>query len=163
MRMTITGVVLVVALLLSGCSLTKSLKSFSEWRSQRHEQSAVMAQVTRTLTTEYLGDSIAGRVPLPYTVPRPTSFQVEAGGISLDVTISDSTVTYQSIARPVARSTLNYADSSYQNREQSALVNEIRQEEEKKKRTGFPWWMWLLIIVVMLGAAVMKYFKLYPF
>lgn len=150
MRLLVTGAGLAAILLVSSCKSTRQVYEEMRMESSRKEESAIMGNVSRQLETEYLGDSLIGRMPLPYTVPRPTQYQVEAGGITLDVTIQDSTLTYRAVAKPVARSTLVQEDST----SKTSKLNEdgllVETRKETKKKVGFPWWIWPILIVVLI-------------
>ncbi len=150
MRLLITGAGIAVALLCSSCSMTRNFKAYAEWKQSRVQHEAIDFQANRKLVTEYLGDSLSGRLPLPYTVPRSGTWQINSGGITLDVTLKDSTLEYRTVARPVARSTLSKSDS---------VKSETRLNEEAlgsheykgdKKRVGLPWWIWPVIALIVI-------------
>lgn len=163
MRRLITGAGLAVALMGSGCSTKKQLYQERTLDAKRTEQAESSVQVSSVLKTEYLGDLLTGRVPLPYTVPSSASYQIQSGGITFDITLTESTLEYRAEAKPVARSTLIRGDSSSEfSRAQEDL---LMQEEHTsiKKQIGVPWWIWpALILVIALGLLIKIKFKL-PF
>lgn len=158
MRYLITGAGIAVVLLCSSCSLTRNLKAYAEWKQSRSEYQAIDFQANSKLVTEYLGDSLTGRLPLPYMVPRSSTWQIQSGGITMDVTLKDSTLEYRTVAKPVARSTLSKSDTV---RSETRAVEEssvIQITTEEKKRVGLPWWIWpILALVVIL--VILKMFN----
>lgn len=155
MRILVTGAGIAAALMVSSCSTKKQFFEEQTLDAKRTEQSESAVQVSTRLETEYLGDILTGRVPLPYTVPRAATYQIESGGITLDITLTDSTLEYRAEAKPVARSTLIREDSSFQSSnaiEETLLVD---NKKETKKTTGLPWWIWpALILVIALGLLI---------
>lgn len=150
MRLLVTGAGIAAVLLVGSCKSTRHVYEEQKMESSRKEESSIVGNVSRQLNTEYLGDSLTGRMPLPYTVPRSAQYQVKAGGITLDLTIQDSTLTYRAVAKPVARSTLIQEDST----SQTTKLNEdgllVEKKSETKKKVGLPWWIWPILLVVLL-------------
>ena len=144
-----------MALTVTGCSTKKQFFEEQTLEAKRTEQSEAVAQVSKRLETEYFGDMLTGRVPLPYTVPRAASYQIESGGITFDITLKDSTLEYRSEAKPVARSRLIQEDSSTQSTKASADILLAENTKETRKTTGLPWWIWpALILVIALGLLI---------
>jgi hypothetical protein len=84
MRILVTGAGLAVTLLVFSCKSTRQVYEEQRVEIDRSEQEVIQSSVSRLLETEYFGDSLTGRVPLPYTVPRSARYQINAGGVSLD-------------------------------------------------------------------------------
>jgi len=151
MRLLVTGAGLAVILLIVGaCKSSKQASSQQTEELSRYEEQAIQAGISRRLETDYLGDTLRGRMPLPYTVPRSASYQIQADGITLDLTLSDSTISYTAIAKPVARSTLIQEDSSSVSSRSSEDYLLRENESKTKKKTGLPWWIWPVLIVVLI-------------
>lgn len=150
MRLLVTGAGIAAVLLISSCKSTRQVYEEQKLESSRKEETSIVGNVSRSLETEYLGDSLIGRMPLPYTVPRAAQYQIESGGITLDLTLSDSSLSYRAVAKPVARSTLIQEDST----SQTSKLNEdgllVEKKSETKKKVGLPWWIWPILIVVLL-------------
>jgi hypothetical protein len=157
MRILATGAGIAAILLISfSCKTTKQSSTLTSEESRRTEERVTLSQVSRRLETEYLGDSLIGRMPLPYTVPRAVSFQVESGGINFDISLQDSTLDFKAVAKPVARSKLSWGDSTYQEEKLEDIQSATTEETSTKKKTGFPWWLWPLLAVVAALAILIK-------
>lgn len=156
MRKLVTGARWAVILMICfSCKSSKQASSLKKEESKRIEEKAIKVTASRRLETEYLGDSLTGRMPLPYTVPYRTSFKVESSGINLELTLQDSTIEYRAVAKPVARSSLSREDSSYQQLKLEEFQQVTQTEESTKKKTGFPWWIWpILAIGTVIGILI---------
>jgi len=162
--MRITGAGIAVILLISfSCKSSKQTTSELKEETKRTEQTAITAHLSGRTDIEHIGDSLIGRMPLPYTVPRSVRFQVESGGINLDITLQDSTLTYQAVAKPVARSTLIQADSTYTERKLEETYALTVQKESTQKKIGFSWWIWpaLMLVIALVVLIKIKRIKLF--
>jgi hypothetical protein len=157
MKLLATGAGLAVILLICiGCKTTKQTSRQLKEEYSRKQETSIQATMSRKLETEYLGDSLKGRMPLPFTVPRSVSYQLESGGITLDITLSDSTITYQSVAKPVARSRLSQADTTFSLDKVKEDLARIEEESTYKKKLGIPWWIWPILILMIFLAVLNK-------
>lgn len=156
MRIATGAGIAVILLFGMACKSSKHTSTSHAEELHRSEEQLIQAGASRRLDTDYLGDTLLGRVPLPYTVPRSANYQIKAGGINLDVTLQDSTLIYKAVAKPVARSTLIQEDTTFQRRKLDESSAVLIQEEKTKKKTGFPWWIWPILILVIVLAILFK-------
>lgn len=156
----ISGAGIAAILLVLGCRTVREVKSLETSDSTRKEESAISTSRSSKEEIEYLGDFLTGRMQLPFTVPKPFTYQVDGGGTTLEFTISDSTVSYRTEAKPVARSTLSYSDSSGTEVKLEESAVSVSKSETKTKRTGFPWWIWLIGVIVLASIILIRYFKI---
>ncbi len=162
MRILVTGAGVAATLLVMSCSVKKLVTSEQTMQASRTEEKVIEASLSRKLDWEYLGDSLSGRVPLPYTVPKPASYQIYAGGVTLDVTLRDSTLEYRSVAKPVARSRLIQEDSAHSITQVNEEILVQEKQSEVKKRVGLPWWIWPILILVI-ALAILAFLRKFKF
>lgn len=155
MRKIVTGAGLAVILLAFGCKTTKLVSSEVKVETAKKSESVVMADISRRLETTYYGDTISGRVPLPYLTKKPLYIPIESGGIKLELSLTDSSAEYRVISKPVARSTLSVVDSSslVTLTQETASVVQIERESTKKS-TWYPWWIWLATILAIAAGVI---------
>jgi len=141
-------ITLVLALLiLSSCKTVKRSSSQSS-KSSRTETEAILVNREMKLETKHYGDTLKGLIPL--RIPRgsvPITIPFESQGIALELTLTDSTVGYRAVAKPVARSQLSYGESKTEDRSVTVEEQSSETAEVEKKSRGFPWWVWLIAIV----------------
>lgn len=147
---------LFLLLVLSSCRTVRKSTAESS-RSSRIETEAI--QVGRELKLERFefGDTLTGLIPI--RIPRgspPVTIPVESGGIVLELTLTDSTVGYRAVARPVARSQLSYGENKTEDRRRETEDRSETTEEVERKSRGFPWWVWL-IAVIAAALAVLRW------
>lgn len=139
---------MVLALLvLSSCKTVKRSSSQSS-QSSRTETEAILVNRELKLETFNYGDTLQGLIPI--RIPRgsaPITIPFESQGIALELTLTDSTVGYRAVAKPVARSQLSYGESKTEDRSVKTEEQTSEAESVEKKSWGFPWWVWLIAII----------------
>ena len=141
-------ITLVLALLIfSSCKTVKRSSSQSS-QSSRTETEAILTNRELKLETLNYGDTLRGLVPI--RIPRgsaPITIPVESQGIALELTLTDSTVGYRAVAKPVARSQLSWEENQTEDRRRETEEQSSETATVEKKSRGFPWWVWLIAIV----------------
>lgn len=144
-------IVIALLLVLSSCKTVKRSSSQSS-QSTRTETEAILTNRELKVETLNYGDTLQGLIPI--RIPRgsdPITIPVESGGIALELTLTDSTVGYRAVAKPVARSQLSYGESKTEDRRRETEERSEQASDVEKKSRGFPWWIW---VVVILAAAL---------
>lgn len=155
--------VAVMLLLISGSCVSKKKSVSSVESSQYHQHDSESQTQNRALSLEQFGDTLRGRVPLPYPSPlmpgiSPIRIPVQSSGISLELTLDSAGISYQAIAKPVAKVQIQESESHTKETTQSEAVlkEEVKQKEVKQ---GIPWWLILLGVLIGLAMVAWRVFK----
>jgi hypothetical protein len=163
--MKLIGAWVAVILLLVGVSCRSKQKSLlSKEMTAYHQHTSETQTQNRALSVEQFGDTLRGRVPLPYPSPNmpgimPFRIPVQSSGISLEFTLDSTGISYQAIAKPVAKVQIQESASQTQEVSQSEAVlkEEIKQKEVKQ---GIPWWLILLGVLLVVAILAWRVFKI---
>ncbi|MDO9554529.1 hypothetical protein [Rhodonellum sp.] len=155
----VTGLGIVVIVLASSCGSVRRLKA-SKSDHQKETAKSSERKTISELKSFTFGDTLAGMVPLPFKLNRPFVIPVESAGIKLELTLTDSTISYTAVAKPVARSTLSYREDVKETETHKERVTEETTSEVIKKRALIPWWFWILIALILAGWILLKTTKL---
>lgn len=112
-----------------------------------------------SLTTEWFDDQLQGTLPLPKLGKLPTVISISSQGIDLDLSLTDSSLTYKAVSKPVARSSLQ--SNTVLNQEKESEESDSSQESKEVERTSWklPWWVYVIIIIgvlILAGRAIKK-------
>ena len=142
---------LALFLIVCACGSVKKLKTKWSYKRDLKEEVERLRESMKLEVLEY-GDTLTGTIPLRALGRMPMVVPVRSKGLELELTITDSTLSYKSIARPVARSSLSW-EGERQSSSQAIKTTET-SEEKSKERKAFtpPWW---LIVGIVLAVAVL--------
>lgn len=153
--MKLIGAWVAVTLLLIGASCrSKSTALLKRDSVSYQQQSSESSTRDRALSTEHFGDTLWGRVPLPFLSPQvpgvnTTVIPVKSAGIDLTLTIDSTGITYEVIAKPVSKTTITETETKTESKSKSeAVVSEKQKSKEVKQ--GIPWWLILIGILLVL-------------
>jgi len=130
----------------SSSSATGSKESYTTSMSERVSE-----------TVETFGDTLYGIVPIRPVGKIPQVIRVRSSGIELELSVTDTSVTYRAVARPVARSTLSYASTA----DTDTVVEESKTADTKVTKKGFqlPWWIYVVGIGVLVLVVLNKFYN----
>lgn len=97
------------------------------------------------------GDSLTGRIPLPPLGTVPVVIPVSGKGISLELSITDTELSYNAVSRPVARSKLSYGSQEVYGRTENQSGNSVSEESSVRKSNNL-WFrivMWASLILIL--------------
>ena len=145
-------IILITAIyLLCACGTVQKAKSRVSFSEEREAAIEINRQ-KMFLQTEHYGDTLIGTIPYKTLGRLPIVIPVRSKGIDLELTITDTDISYRSIARPVARSSLRYGSQKTTASQSNKARGDAEASEVKKKR-ALPWWVWpvgfLLLVVVL--------------
>lgn len=147
-RVLIVGVALIG---LSSCGSTKRVTS-SQVEVVEEKQEKTFEKETVFQVIDYYGDTMSGTIPLRPLSQIPQVIPVRSTGIDLELTLTDTGLTYKAVARPVARSSLTKetekaTESDYKKTEETS-----EKVTEKRKAFSLPWWIYGIVITAMIIA-----------
>lgn len=142
--------------LLIGCGSTKTRRNAATKTTTKEVTETAIKELLNT-KTEYFGDTIKGVVTLPViTAETPVNYKFESAGIALDIQLTDKTMKYQAIAKPIAKTTIHGVKEI--SIKKVADVKAVSEETAVtvKKPFRFPWY----ILITILGLAAGGYILL---
>lgn len=144
----------VVLLLALSC---KSVEKTKSQTSGKREYAEVALSERVSGTVETFGDTLTGMIPLRALTKIPQVIPVRSSGIELELSITDTSISYMAVARPVARSTLSWESTA----DTVHVTEEIQESSSyvEKKGFQFPWWVWAVGIVAVVLAVLMKFYN----
>lgn len=162
--MKLIGAWVAVILLLIGTSCrSKSTALLNKEVVAYQQQTSESSSRDKVLTYEHFGDTLRGRVPLPFLQPSapgvgPLVFPVKSSGIDLEFTLDSTGISYRAVAKPVAKVSIRETETKAQ---QSSTAQVILKEELKTKevKQGFPWWLILIGVLLLLSWIAIRVFK----
>ena len=153
--MKLVGAWVAVILLLMGASCRSKQKSLLKKEMVTYQQQTSESHtLDRALSVEHFGDTLWGRVPLPFSSPvapgaTPLIIPVSSSGINLELTVDSEGITYRAIAKPMAKMTVQETETQTSKSGTSeAVVKEVIKNKEVKQEV--PWWLILIGILLVL-------------
>ncbi|AEL23849.1 hypothetical protein [Cyclobacterium marinum] len=142
---------LALFLIVCSCGSVKKLKTKWSYKRDLKEEVEHLRESMKLEVLEY-GDTLTGTIPLRALGRMPMVVPVRSKGLELELTITDSTVSYKSIARPVARSSLSW-EGEEQNSYKSLEEDDTGKEAVVERKAFSPPW-WLIVVGVLVVAVI---------
>lgn len=135
--------------MLIGCRTATQQKTtdITQQRESTEEQSSLKLV---TAEREEFGGTLRGVFPLSPRLGKPQAFQIEADGITLEVILTDTSMTYEAKAIPVARSKLRSEERFDQSKNENKSSSKVVAKEKQVRSFRMPWWVYLIIAVLLL-------------
>jgi hypothetical protein len=148
------GVWVAVALTLSGCGALKKSKSVAKLES-RQSVEHVSREVSRETVLEVYGDTLAGRVPLPFTITgldrpgimSPIRVPVKSQGIDLELLIDQAGISYRVVAKPTSKLRESTKEADVMS-SSSAIISSTEERLEVEKKRGLSWWVIIAAVLI---------------
>lgn len=149
---------MIIALVLtvsSGCRVLKK-KERSERSESQSELKLDLSTKKQTLEVLHFGDTLRGISPV-IRDGRPQRIQSESAGVKLDITLTDSTISYQVTAKPVAKESFKIDIEDVQAHIEASEEKTSETAEKEVKSSGIPWWLYLIGALLIVGWLAWKY------
>lgn len=137
----------------------KTVKQSSSEKVEARVESREAREENRETKSERItyGDTLKATVPIRSLSRIPQIIRSESKGLDLVIILTDSTVKYRAIAKPVEKE--NVAETTAIKTKSNQEIKVFSESEQSKKLSslGLSWWVYLIIILII-AALLLKVF-----
>lgn len=144
MRRITTFALVMLLLSLGACKIVK--RSDSRTAIERNQEAWITSS-RLNYEIEWFGDGLKGKIPMPILSATPVTIPIESDGISLELTLTDSHLSYQASSKAVGRERIT---SDLLDQQSNHWESEQNSNQEVHRRSSLPWWMYLVIGTVLI-------------
>jgi len=148
-------IILIFCLLMTVISC-KTVKQSSSEKVEARVESREVREENRETKTERItyGDTLKATVPIRTPSRIPQIIRSESKGLDLVIILTDSTVKYRAIAKPVEKETVAETTAIKTKSNQEITAVSESEESEQVTKMAIPWWVILIIVLVFAGFVI---------